>query len=239
MIKTKYDLQLEQKQAKRLKNDTKKTARKLKRKNRRLARRAKREKKRFLRKSNAKFRVWHRLIIKTVRVGGPVSAFAYVIWKLVGTFKLETEDVVGKMNLDNAVMLLFFGTIVFIFALYFGFKWLKTAIASNAVARNQGIPSLTYSPVIITFIRALLSMWFFGLMWLFNYIGLHYGESLNNGMNHMMIAFLIGFGSLMVADVIEQRILHGVRNAKHIAEDESREMIYNLTHPENIEEGDE
>jgi len=235
MAMTRYELKEKNRLEKELKSNKKKEARRIKRMNRKQLRKDKRAKRRFLRKSSAKYKLWHRIIIKLIRVGGPVSAFVYVTDKLLGTFEIESEVIGAKLDLDNAVMLLFFGSVVFMAAVWYGFKYLKTAIAANAVARNQGVPSLSYSPVVITFIRAILACWFFALMWLFNYIGLHYGESLNNGMDHMMIAFCIGFGSLLFGDIVEQSILHKVRNQKHESEDETREMIYNLTHQKEEE----
>ena len=221
---TKYEYKKEKKQ----KRIEKRLARKTKR-------REKRELKSFERKSNAKYRIHHRLMVKSLRVGGPILGFGYAAYKLYsGLFlNMRGDQLVNGIDLKVASMLLVAGVILLGFALWFGFKYLKTAIAANAVARNQGIPSLSYSPVVITSIRAVLSTWLFGLLYLFNYIGINYGESLNNGFKEALIAFTIGFGLLLTGDIVEQSILHKVRNQKHRAEDETRLMIYELSKEED------
>lgn len=224
MAMTKYELKLKKKEERRIKRLQKRDARRLKRETRKTARIAKRTQRRFERKSEAKYRLWHRIVIKTLRVGGFVSAILYLGYMLYGTFQLESEEMVGKLNLTNAIMILFFGSVAFGFALWFGWKYMKHAIASNAVAANLGQPSLKYSPVVITFVRMVLSSWFLALMWVFSYIGNTYAEALNNGMEHMITAFAIGFGSALMANIVEQRILMRVRNQKLEIESEARMM---------------
>ena len=225
---TKYDLQEIKQEERRVKRAEKKA----KRLARRTARRKKRREHRFLRQSNAKYRWYHRIIIKTLRVFGPLGAFGYVAYNIYKSFFLNIHDIdptVGVLNIKNLSLLLIFGSILLVFALYFGFKYLRTAIAANAVARNQGTPSMSYSPVVITAIRAVLSSWFFGLLYLFSYIATNYGDSLAIGFKTAFIAYCVGFGLILAGDIVEQSILHRVRNAKHKAEDETREMVLNLS----------
>lgn len=238
---TRYEL----KQKQQTEKDNKKQLKKLKRKERRLARKEKRQakrklrkdkrlKKRFLKKSNAKYGFWDRLLVKTFRMGGPLLAFGYISWQVYDKLflGLRGEDMIGAMDLETAVALLVGSMVVFFAALWYGTKWIKKAATAQAVARNQGLPSLYYSPLVITSIRFVLGGWFFGMLYLFNYIGVTYGEALNNGFMYMAYAYVGGFVSLMIGDMIEQSILKAVRNQEHEAEDETREMIYNLTHPE-------
>lgn len=217
---TKYEL----KQNKRLARIEKRQARRLKRK-------LKREERKFNRLSNTKYRLHHRLLIKSFRIGGPILGFGYAAYSLYNSLFLKLHELptqVDKLNLRNASMLLVAGSVVLGFAVYFGFKYIKRATIANAVARNEGKPSYSYSPVVVTFIKMILSSWLFGLMYLFSYIGTHYGEALEKGFEKGLIAFIVGFGLLLVGDILEQSILKSIANRKHKAEDITRQMIYDM-----------
>lgn len=226
---TKYELDLQKKQEKAEKRQLRKEKRRAKRIERKTKRKARRAKRRFQRQSNAKYRWYHRWLVKLLRIGGPIGAFIYIGFKIFDLFgDIRTDNTIGTLDLDMAVILLFFSSIVFMAAVWYGLKWMKKATEANAVARNQGQPSLYYSPVVVTTMRFLLGLWLFGIMYLFNYIGLHYGEAMHNGFEYMFYAYGGGFLSLFIGDLIEQGILKNVRNLKHRAEHESREDIKDL-----------
>lgn len=226
---TKYELKMKKKLERAEKRKLKKEKRLQRRLDRKQKRIEKRKERRFNKQSDAKYRVWHRMIVKLFRIVGPLLAFAFIIWKLSELFgDIRTNNMVGALDLDMAVMLLFFGSVVFIAAIWYGLRWMKKATTANAIARNEGKPSLYYSPLIVTSIRFILGAWFFGLMFLFNYIGLNYGEAMHNGFEYMGIAYVCGFFSLMIGDIIEQSILKRIRSLKHEAEHEARADIKDL-----------
>lgn len=206
----------------------KRDARRLKRKEKRALKKEVRAKERFIRNSEARYKLSHRIGVKALRVGGPVLGIAYVVWKLVGTFQLETEVQVGALDLNLAIILMFFLVVVGIAGIWYLTRYIKRAKTAIDVASNMGKPSFKFSPLSIDAARAVMGAWFFGLMWLFNYIGLHYGESLNAGMTHLLIGYAIAFGSVIVADVFEQTILTRISTQEHDAEAEAREMTQAL-----------
>jgi hypothetical protein len=212
----------------------KKQKRAEKREARRKARRERRERRKFKRLSNAKYRRWQMWLVKSLRFGGPLLGFGYAGYRIYKSLftNIYSDTISNTFNLKYLSMLLVAGTVLFGFALWYGLKWMKTAIAANAVARNQGEPSLMYSPILVTFIRAILGIWLFGLLYLFNFIGVHYGEALNNGFEQAFIAYSIGFGLLLTGDIIEQSILRKIRNKKHKAQYETQMRIFEMSNEE-------
>lgn len=195
-------------------------------------RKEKKKAKKFKKQSKARYTLFNRMSIRTLRILGPIAGLFYIGKHIYESFYVNIYDYVDAdkiLNLKNVSLLVLFGTILFIVASYMAIKFVKKASLANAVARNEGKPSKVYSPVLVTSLKFVLSSWFFGLLYGFQWIGVHYGEALNKGFERAFIGFCIGFGLVLLADIIEQFILTGIERKQDKARYETQMTIREMS----------
>ncbi len=212
---TKYEFKQQQKQE---------------RKEKREAKKAERREKKANKKANIHYGFWKRLTVKSLKT------LSYIIWIGLPTYyayktffvDLYTTDVINKIHLRNLAGLLFIGIGLFVFVLFALIRGIKKRTIAIETARNLGMPSKAYSPVVTLFIKGLMFSWALGLIQLFAYIAIQFGTSLNKALELISTTFVLGFVSMTIAVMYEQFTLTRIERLKRQSDVEHKHMVRDL-----------
>jgi hypothetical protein len=208
-----------------------KQLKKQKRLERKKLRKETRTRNKFERLSKTEYKLWHRIIIKTLRIGGPVAALLYVLYRIYDVFwiKVYNEQVlVPDSSLKYMLLTGFF--VLFLFMWFYPslIGWVKKARQANANARNTGNVSYEYSTFMIDFVKVNLLAVPLGFLALFDYISTRIGPEFTYMFEDISKAYGIGAMILLLGSMLQDRILKRIKHRQKKAEHITQMNIYDL-----------